>query len=74
MHPAVFDINVETLVHNDEITEFNLQIVIYVVHLNTTLLNVVRAQADEKSVASLLHHCLMVSKHEKLKGSCERTK
>lgn len=26
----------------------------YVVHLNTTLLNVVRAQADEKSVASLL--------------------
>ena len=54
MHPfSIFD--VEALMYGDEVAEFDTQVVASdFIHLNTTLLDVVRAQANEDGVASLL--------------------
>jgi hypothetical protein len=56
---SIFD--VKALVHIDEVAEFDSEIVAsHFIHLYTTLLDVVGAQANEDSVASLLASIVQV--------------
>jgi hypothetical protein len=71
VHPfSIFD--VKALMYRDEIAKFNSEVVAGdFVHLNTTLLDVVGAQANEDSVASLLATVVRKTRH--LERSGERT-
>lgn len=47
--------NIETLMYIDEVTQFNTEIIpSNLVHLNSAILNVIRAQADKNSIPPLL--------------------